>query len=487
MGVMVMRIDELQTLKKEQIIRACRRDFWVFCKVFSPILQSGLKMFRDEHSYLKHMAHEMQAMLTDDNTKILAISVPPRHCKSLMCKYFAVWYLANNRQNKIINASYSMRLVQEFSRQTKNFICEDMQTNTVSIKFSDVFPDMVMSRDNKSKGEWRLAEAEQVSYRATTFDSQVTGAGANLMVFDDFIKNSDFTEDSLRSLFATITDTFLSRIEGGVKGKILILCTRWSKYDPIALLSESSAYKDAIKTISYEAVDKDNKMLNSDLLDYKTYCQLRDIISEPIFLSNYHAKTVDMVGVLYDNLQFYKELPPNINKLKKVAVLDPAAAGKDFSACVTAWINAKEKAAYVSDIFYNNELLDEAKLVDFLINEGVEELVVEANGAFVYVVKNIKTAIKDKKSTIKVKEFSQTKNKEARILAASKQLQKSILLPEKVRLEKRYDKAYRALTEFKMQFKLNAHDDLPDAITLLFERYIADTFKKEFTITQRFL
>ena len=112
----------------------------------------------------------------------LAVFMPPRHGKSeLISKYFPAYYLATHPDNRVILASYEADFAARWGGNARDVLEEHGSSfkNNVAI-------------DNKSaaNNRWDLND-HQGGMMTAGIGGPITGKGADLLIIDDPIKNSE--------------------------------------------------------------------------------------------------------------------------------------------------------------------------------------------------------------------------------------------------------------------------------------------------------
>lgn len=472
---------------RELKIRQCRESFWEFCKVMGPTLNNGNKLYRDDVYYLKELANTLQDLV--ENKLLLksgkpadgiCISLPPRHGKSLTVNLLVQWYLGKHANQRILNISYSQSLVNQFSRKVRNTIKKKEEGTLENISYYDIFPHLEVSLDQSATVKWALKNTtHDYTFVTASFRTMVTGLGFELGILDDPIKNSEeaMNQKELEKKWELFTGTFVSRVESG--GKWIIIQTRWSGDDIIGKLIKNEAWNDSFYFTEIKVKDDEGNLLNSDIFNETDYRKAKSIISDAIFEANYNQEIIDEKFLLYEKIKFWDNLP--IGRDKRVAIFDPAGDGDDYATIVVGDYFKKENKIYLVDIFYDKREYNiiQDNIIDFIIKNNINELIVESNGGF-----NIFKPILDKELKRKghfgcnVIKFVQGSNKEARIKSYSNAVQEEILwMPY---ASTKHAEAFNHFKNFRSTIKNNDHDDIEDAITLLWEKYlnIYDTGRK---------
>ena len=439
---------------------------WEYCKLTMP------EFYTDNLPYLKEMCQALQDFETDD-TELLVLNLPPRHGKTLTMKHAAKWYLGRNSQIKLIGASYNEKLSRQLSKGVRDDITEIKADINIPV-FSDIFPDVRLKDGSAQVDMWRLDGSPQNNYLATAPKATVTGFGAEIIIIDDVIKSAYEANHKgiLDDLWEWFSNTLYSRLEG--RRKIILVMTRWATKDLAGRVI--NMYREQgrkIKVITKKAFDG-TKMLNESILNKEQYENLIQTVGEDIVKANYDQEPIDLKGRLYGEFVVYQ--PNEIPKFEKIkAVCDTADTGADFM-CQIIYGMAGQKA-YLLDAYYTQEAMEitEPEAARRLIEFDVDEILTESNsGGRSYsravereYYEQCKKA--DKIPKCKFKTFTQTKNKEARILSNSTNVTRRVRMP--TLWKSMFPKFYTDVVEYQRIGK-NAQDGAQDALTLIVEREI---------------
>lgn len=161
----------------------------------------------------------------------LMILMPPRFSKSEIASIrFPCWYLGRNPTKKVILASNSNTLAEDFGRETKNLIEHPIHELA--------FPNCRVSRDSRSAQRWQL-EAGGKFVAAGVGSSKIMGRGAHLIILDDLIGSWEDaqSEAERKKVLDWYKGTLFHRRQKDAA--IVIVNTRWNSDDlPGNLLEE---------------------------------------------------------------------------------------------------------------------------------------------------------------------------------------------------------------------------------------------------------
>lgn len=154
---------------------------------------------------------------------ILIIEAPPRHGKSeLVSRYLPAWYLGMFPSKRVLLVGYGATFARSWGRKARTLLTEHG---------CEAFG-VEVSREVRAAAEWNLAGCEG-GMVTSGVGGPLTGRGANLLIVDDPIKNSEeANSETLRDRHWDWWQTTAStRIEPG--GCAIIMATRWN-YDDLS-------------------------------------------------------------------------------------------------------------------------------------------------------------------------------------------------------------------------------------------------------------
>lgn len=180
----------------------------------------------------------------DRDIKVLLVFVPPRHGKSELCSIgFPAWYLGRNPDKEIITVSYSSELAQDFGSKTRGIVGDPA--------YKAIF-DVSLKEDEQAKAKWKTDKGG--SYTSVGVGGAITGRGANILLFDDPIKNREEAESEVyrEKVWQFFTSTAFTRLEPG--GVIVVILTRWHVDDLAGRILNSPELRKRSKVIHFPAI-----------------------------------------------------------------------------------------------------------------------------------------------------------------------------------------------------------------------------------------
>lgn len=185
----------------------------------------------------------------------LVISMPPRHGKSeLASHWFPVWYLNQFPRNNIILASYGSDFAEQWGRRVRNTIEEHKGILNVEL-----------ARDSLSAAKWNTTLGGGM--QSVGVGGPTTGRGANILIIDDPIKNSEEANSLVRreSIDDWWRSTAYTRLEphGGV---IIIMCMTGDT--PVLMADGSSRPLSSIRPGDHIATYENGKVTTSTVKNW---------------------------------------------------------------------------------------------------------------------------------------------------------------------------------------------------------------------------
>ena len=363
-----------------------------------------------------------------------------------------------------MTGSYNETLSSTFAKQVRDMIATE-QTQGVTV-YRDIFPDTKIKYGEASMNKWALEGSQVANYLATSPTGTATGFGADLIVIDDLIKNSEeaYNSNVLEKHIDWFTNTMLSRTEKGFK--LIIIMTRWASNDLAGFIL--SNYDDVVH-INYKAINDDGTPLDEGTLSLEDFEFKTKNMAKEIVYANYQQEPIDIKGRLYNEFKTYVDLPKE--KIIKIsAYCDTADTGDDFL-CNIIYADCKD-SAYILDIIYTKEAMEitEPMVAEAYKKFDVNVADIESNNGGRAFARNIERITRDKGNykTV-VKWFHQSGNKIARILSNSAWVNANIYMP--VDWKNKWSEFAKDIISYQKEGK-NKHDDGPDALTGVAEKMV---------------
>ena len=367
-----------------------------------------------------------------------------------------------------MTGSYNETLSSTFAKQVRDIIATE-QTQGVTV-YRDIFPDTKIKYGEASMNKWALEGSQVANYLATSPTGTATGFGADLIVIDDLIKNSEeaYNSNVLEKHIDWFTNTMLSRTEKGFK--LIIIMTRWASNDLAGFIL--SNYDDVVH-INYKAINDDGTPLDEGTLSLEDFEFKTKNMAKEIVYANYQQEPIDIKGRLYSSIKTYNQLPMDSNNNLLFTAYknytDTADTGEDYLCSICYGVYNKE--AYILDVLYTKEPMEitEPATAKILMDNNIKEADIESNNGGRGFARAVEKHLLEKYNSnrCKVRWFHQTQNKRARILSNATWVMEHIYFP--VNWVDRWPEFYKAITTYQKEGK-NKHDDAPDVLTGIAEK-----------------
>ena len=444
--------------------------------------------------------------VVDGKITRLIINIAPRYGKTeLVIKSFISWCFALNPKCKFLHLSYSDILVNDNSETVRNIMSEEI--------YRALFPKSGLASEKGSAKRWKTKAGGEL-YAVST-QGQVTGFGAgnvdedpdidkmdggnDIFIFDDHtnevlsmigaksnvfqgailiddpIKPEDAVSDLVRE---RINQRFENTIRNRVNSRktpIIIIMQRLHEHDLCGYLQEIEP--EVWTVLSLPVIQTDPETGEEHALwpmkhNLEELYKLRDI-NPIVFETQYMQNPIPKEGLMYEGFRTYKldELPAGTKALQKWNYTDTADTGSD-DLCSICFINTPE-FCYVTDVLFTDAPMEvtEPKQAEMLTKNGTVEALIESNNGGRGYSRNVKRILRADLHNYRcaIRTFTQTKNKKARIYAASANVQSDIVFPEG--WERKWPRFYKALMSYRKDNKRNQHDDAPDCLTGVYEMH----------------
>ena len=110
----------------------------------------------------------------------LMVNMPVRHGKSwLLSTCFPLYYMCRDPRRKILASSYGADLATTIGKDVRNLALDN--------RIQQIFPKFSMAKDSQAASDWMTTEGGK--YFACGIDGSTSGRPANLLIWDDLLKN----------------------------------------------------------------------------------------------------------------------------------------------------------------------------------------------------------------------------------------------------------------------------------------------------------
>jgi len=401
----------------------------------------------------------------DGTTTRLMINIPPGSGKTeLITKCFPVWAMGLRPDIRIITTGYSAALTQNFGAEARDYY----KSNT----FKKVFPRRSGVRsDQDTKGLWRTNAGGQ--YLATGTGGSITGHRANCFIIDDPIKPDDAESDVKRTAVNRWYDnTVLSRLFNPNTDAVIIVMQRTHEDDLCGYLLDKAqnGAGEVFDHISVQAIAEIQEAFrdagesyHEDRFPLTALEKIRS--NDPVvFSTQYQQEPVnkDTQEFHEEFFRYYEEIPKG---LRTFTVVDPAFKQQkhnDETAIVTGGFRDDE--LYILEVTHGR--YNATQLIDKVIYHGLkwhpEKIGVEGFQAQTVLGQWLTKTMKDRQLYVPVDEIMQKGSKEEKIRGLQGPIRHGKVF---------WKKDMQALETQLKKFPRGRHDDIIDAVQMLFHFY----------------
>ena len=207
-------LEELEEQHRRAELKKAQSSMTTFARAVYPGFKEG--------PHHRKLGKIFQAIANGEKKRVI-INIAPRMGKSEFSSYlFPAWFLGQYPDKKIIMATHTAGLSEDFGRRVRNLI--------ESEDYAKIFPNTKVADDQKAAGKWSTSAGGQ--YYAVGVGGALAGRGADLFVIDDPHSEQDIKANS-RATFDNAWSWFqtgpLQRLMPG--GAIIVIMTRWSLVD----------------------------------------------------------------------------------------------------------------------------------------------------------------------------------------------------------------------------------------------------------------
>lgn len=446
------------------------------------------KKFKPEWFHIKY--YKLLNMFAHQEIKNLIISMPPQHGKSEgSSRRLPAFIVGKRPDQKIALISYSATKAQKFGREIMNIIREP--------EYKEIFPNVEYPERGytgakSNTNETRESINSDGSMKFVGVGGSLTGDPVDVLIMDDLYKdwqdgNSPIVQQRTWDWYTAVAETRLHN-----DSQQLIVFTRWSENDLIAILEEKGYVKEWNgKGDLHELIDslQDDEFLKINLTaikeDEPNSFDEREI-NEALWPSKHsieklkstrdkdpdkfdclhQGNPVNKEGLLYgSDWKTYSDLP-DFKIIKNYT--DTADTGKDKLCSIVYGVplSKTNDHIYVIDLLYTDKPMEftEKATAELLNLNEVRESNVESNNGGRGFARNVQKLVG---RLVKVKWFHQSQNKESRIYANSAGVKRTLVFPDDWHI--RWPEFYKDVTKYKKEFSSNLFDDAPDAMTGIVE------------------
>ena len=477
---------------KELVKAAARINLLVFSRYMQPSLD--IQPFHTMYYYiLNEFAH--------GRIRKLIITMPPQHGKSEGSSRKLPAFLAGLfPDKKIVIGSYAATHAEDFNR--------DVQKIIDTPEYRELFPETFLSRSitrgnttNTYQRNSKVIEfvGRRGSLRTVGRGGALTGKSVDISILDDIYKdyeeaNSPVIRESAWKWYTTVVRTRLDN-----NSQEIIVYTRWHSDDVVGRLEKKEQIIDITKITDLQSIPEeawvrinfpaiktgeptelDPREFGTSLWEGKHSLKKlmgKRKLDKVQFDCLYQGEPGSAAGKLYNPFKTYVDWKDYGTLVAKGNYTDCADEGTDFlcSVCYNKVVSREARDENgnpvtficITDIIHTDEPIEvTTQSVPMMLNRECSQYAnIESNNggkAFAKIV--------EPKTRTQIHWFTQSSNKESRIISNAGLVNYHIVMP--FDWETRFPTFYESVTNFLRKFKANEHDDAPDVLTGIIEKEI---------------
>lgn len=431
----------------------------------------------DEYSdnwHIKIIAEYLKACADGEITRLI-INIPPRHLKSISVAIaFPTWLLGRNPSEQIICASYSQRLAEQHSLDSRAILESDW--------YQQLYPNTKLVADQNTKSKFMTTAR---GYRmATSVGGAATGAGGNFLIIDDPLSSEQAHSQTFRERANRWFDqTFSTRLNDKKKGCIINVMQRlhvddltghlkdkgWEHLCIPAIETEKKTY--SIGSYSYER--EEGELLHAARMDQAELDRAKAELG-PYGFSGQYQQTPNPEGggkFRKEWMQYYDNI--SIEDMNIYIAVDPANSKKktsDYTAVVVFGANSDGNLYIIDMVRDRLNVREREELIFNLHRKYKPELVVYEKYGMQTDIDWIKKSMEEKNYRFRIEEVGGALKKEDRIerlipYMANQKMYFPKILWKSNHENKNIDIVDEFIHQELVTFPVGLHDDLLDAMS----------------------
>lgn len=408
--------------------------------------------------------------LVDGELDILSISLPPGTGKSTLEIFLHSMMIGAFPDSCSLASGHSGTLTNSIYDGVNSILSDP------DYLWHDVYPAAGTIITNAKEQTIDLGKKHRFSsLTCRAIGASLTGATRceKLLTADDLVSGIEeaLSIDRLDKLWTAYTNDLKSRKK--LNCKELHLATRWSVHDPIGRLQVMYADSPKAQFLVMPAVDEDGES-NFNYrygvgFDKAYFEDMKNNLDDCSWRALFMNQPIEREGLLYneDELRRYFELPSDSPEAI-ISVCDTKDKGADY--CVMPIAYQYGNDFYIEEIICdnNNPEIVETRLVEILLRHKVKLSRFESNSAGGKIAEKVQKEVKTRGGITRITTKYSTANKATRIIVDSPFVKEHFLFKDNsvIKNNKEYKRALGMLCSYTMAGR-NAHDDVPDAFSML--------------------
>lgn len=408
--------------------------------------------------------------LVDGELDILSISLPPGTGKSTLEIFLHSMMIGAFPDSCSLASGHSGTLTNSIYDGVNSILSDP------DYLWHDVYPAAGTIITNAKEQTIDLGKKHRFSsLTCRAIGASLTGATRceKLLTADDLVSGIEeaLSVDRLDKLWTAYTNDLKSRKK--LNCKELHLATRWSVHDPIGRLQLMYADSSKAQFLVMPAVDEDGES-NFNYrygvgFDKAYFEDMKNNLDDCSWRALFMNQPIEREGLLYneDELRRYFELPSD-SPDAVISVCDTKDKGADY--CVMPIAYQYGNDFYIEEIICDNSNPEivETRLVEVLLRHKVKLSRFESNSAGGKIAEKVQKEVKSRGGITRITTKYSTANKATRIIVDSPFVKEHFLFKDNsiIKNNKEYKRALGMLCSYTMAGR-NAHDDVPDAFSML--------------------
>nr|DAW27170.1 MAG TPA: Terminase [Caudoviricetes sp.] len=408
--------------------------------------------------------------LVDGELDILSISLPPGTGKSTLEIFLHSMMIGAFPDSCSLASGHSGTLTNSIYDGVNSILSDP------DYLWHDVYPAAGTIITNAKEQTIDLGKKHRFSsLTCRAIGASLTGATRceKLLTADDLVSGIEeaLSIERLDKLWTAYTNDLKSRKK--LNCKELHLATRWSVHDPIGRLQTMYADSPKAQFLVMPAVDEDGES-NFNYrygvgFDKEYFEDMKNNLDDCSWRALFMNQPIEREGLLYneDELRRYFELPSD-SPDAVISVCDTKDKGADY--CVMPIAYQYGNDFYIEEIICDNSNPEivETRLVEVLLRHKVKLSRFESNSAGGKIAEKVQKEVKSRGGITRITTKYSTANKATRIIVDSPFVKEHFLFKDNsvIKNNKEYKRALGMLCSYTMAGR-NAHDDVPDAFSML--------------------
>lgn len=408
--------------------------------------------------------------LVDGELDILSISLPPGTGKSTLEIFLHSMMIGAFPDSCSLASGHSGTLTNSIYDGVNSILSDP------DYLWHDVYPAAGTIITNAKEQTIDLGKKHRFSsLTCRAIGASLTGATRceKLLTADDLVSGIEeaLSIERLDKLWTAYTNDLKSRKK--LNCKELHLATRWSVHDPIGRLQLMYADSPKAQFLVMPAVDEDGES-NFNYrygvgFDKEYFEDMKNNLDDCSWRALFMNQPIEREGLLYneDELRRYFELPSD-SPDAVISVCDTKDKGVDY--CVMPIAYQYGNDFYIEEIICDNSNPEivETRLVEVLLRHKVKLSRFESNSAGGKIAEKVQKEVKSRGGITRITTKYSTANKATRIIVDSPFVKEHFLFKDNsvIKNNKEYKRAIGMLCSYTMAGR-NAHDDVPDAFSML--------------------